>query len=153
MSVLDLLQNKARVCEEEAGLWKADHGMAMVFLVFQDLVTDLIKAFRVTTLVEERYRTEVYSGQREDSAGFLAKIEESYKMLLSASAKAESVLPWAENQFGQVQGAAEFREICSELRGMFTPDDEFFSGQSLVTLRDEAINAHRRGETADLTDI
>ena len=102
MSVLDLLQNQARVCEEEAGLWKADHGMAMVFLDFQDLVTNLIKAFRVTTLVEERYRTEVYSGKREFSAGFLAKIEDAYRVLLSASAKAESVLPWAESQFGQV---------------------------------------------------
>jgi hypothetical protein len=149
---LDLAQDKARVCQEEAELWKADHEVATAFFDFQDLVTDLIKAFKIITLVDERYRAEVYSGKCEHSAETLAKTREAYRLLFPASAEAESVLPWAEGKFGQVGGAAELRRICSELRGMFTPDDEFFSGEPLVALRDEAIDAHRRGETTDLCE-
>jgi hypothetical protein len=35
------------------------------------------------------------------------------------------------------------------VKGILTPDEEFFAGERLAELRDKAIDAHRRGETEE----
>lgn len=50
------------------------------------------------------------------------------------------------------QAVEELRSNIQDVRDMLTPDDEFFQGEGLASLRDDAIRAHRAGETEALLD-
>ncbi len=44
-----------------------------------------------------------------------------------------------------VKWADQFRRAYGDAKGVLTPDDQFFSGDALVRMRDDAIDAHRAG--------
>ncbi len=52
-----------------------------------------------------------------------------------------------------VVGAGKFRDNLSEARGILTDDREFFAGDHLDRLQDEAIDAHRAGLTEPMSNV
>lgn len=61
---------------------------------------------------------------------------------------ARAVLP----AFSEAEGADTLRSNIREAEGILTPDDEFFVGEALRRRTDEALRAHRAGETEPLLD-
>lgn len=57
-----------------------------------------------------------------------------------------------KQSYGSVDGSEDLLRNVKEAEAMLTPDDEFFSGDKLVSLRDRAIEDHRSGETRTLLD-
>ena len=52
----------------------------------------------------------------------------------------------------EVEGAEEFRSARREAQGVLTPDAEFFRGDELVVLRDQAVEDARAGRVEPLVD-
>ena len=53
----------------------------------------------------------------------------------------------SEGQGYEVEGATKLRECRRSVRGMVTPDDEFFAGPAAGEMADAAVAANRAGET------
>jgi len=54
--------------------------------------------------------------------------------------------------YGSADGTDELRTNIKAAEAMLTPDDEFFTGEKLVSLRDAAFDEHQRGETRALLE-
>jgi hypothetical protein len=52
-----------------------------------------------------------------------------------------------EGEYGVVEGAQELRQHIKDAEGILTSDEQFFQGDELARLRDQAIDDHRAGRT------
>lgn len=61
---------------------------------------------------------------------------------------AEAILPHLEDGDEVTdEQSSRFKACVLEARGILTPDDQFFTGDALAELRDQAIDEHRAGQT------
>ena len=49
-------------------------------------------------------------------------------------------MPVFVSQFGEIEGASEFRHCCDEMRNAAISDEDFFDGDKLISLRDDALD-------------
>ena len=130
--------------------WKTGHTDAMACYEFEDHLQSGIEIFDSITRFDEDRRLRVLKGQIPYDASTEQQIQGLYKDWLQPSALAATILEHYESLFGDVKHADEFRSRYSEAKGIVTPDNEFFSDDTLVELRDAAIDEHRRGDTQDV---
>lgn len=149
---LDLLFSKIRVYEEESELWKADHKAAMAFFDFEDLLSHGIQLFDSITKMDEQWRSKVLGGEEEYDLAVLNGIKDAYRWWLRPCDAIEARLDQFDREFGTLRRAEEFRKCHREAVGILTPDEEFFSHDSLVQLRDDAIDIQRKGHAVELFD-
>ena len=132
--------------------WEVTHDEAMACFEFEGLLALGIDAFEAINRADEWLRSRVASGKAKYDAVETAKIEALYQQWMQASDVILEMLAEVEKQF-EVCGAEEFRRCYREVQGILTPDEEFFAHDSLVKLRDEAIDSHRRGETVEIKEL
>jgi hypothetical protein len=75
-----------------------------------------------------------------------------YQLWLAPSVLLLEEITRLEKSGYKVTGADTFRLHCDEVRDMMVPDQDFF-GAELVEHQDEALAAHRRGETTEFTEM
>jgi hypothetical protein len=147
---LTLAHDKARIYCEESELWKKDHALAMAYYDFRDFLEFGISIFDSITKIDEDWRLRVLKHEFDYDPAVSAKILAVYKMWLEPCDEIERALLFVEKEFGNVANAAEFRSRCREARGILTTDNQFFAGDSLVSLCDAAIIEKRNGEAFDV---
>ena len=138
--------------EEQAENWKADHEKAMACLEFEEYLDSAISLFQHITRVDEGWHNHVFTyPDRYDPKRDEAILGLYRRWLKLAEGDWETVAR-LEKEYGTVRGADEFRRCYRAAQGVLTPDDAFFTGEGLVKLRDEAVDAHRRGEAAEMRE-
>jgi len=143
---LNLAIHKANTYSEESELWKKDHALAMVYYDFRNLLESGIEIFDSITKIDEDCRLQILQGKLPYDQDVAERISNVYRLLVAAYERIVPLLPFFENEFGAVTGAAEFLRRYQEAKGIVTPDDKFFVGDALARLCDTAIDENRNGE-------
>ncbi len=116
------------------------------------LLEDAIFLDRLTRL-DADWHSDVFRGAASYDASFEEKIFRLYQAWEKSGEKTlERIEEW-EDLGCQVVGAEGFRAVLEEVRGMLTPDAEFFDTEALTARQDAAIDAHRRGETIEFEEM
>jgi hypothetical protein len=142
-----LLHDQMKLAESQAEAWKQDYKEASACHLLEFFLRTWLRFLDEIGECGNQIRLLVLQGKAEASAE--ASAERLYRTWLSG---AETVMPFLielEGKGYQVERSEDFRRGYREVKGILTPDDEFFSGNRLIELRDKAIDAHRRGETED----
>jgi uncharacterized protein with von Willebrand factor type A (vWA) domain len=160
-SRLNTVRRCLRSCEAGWEQWKDDHDLAIVCCDVQEQLALLNYLFERINRADEAAREAVFAGRQDHSPEFDAELESIYRQWSEVSSKYLDIVGKLESQGFNVEGADEMRGRLREVAGLLTSDDQFFTpddaGQSsriekLVQLRDEALAAHRRGETEEMED-
>ncbi len=138
--------------EEQPEQWKQDHDAAMRCFDFEGLLALGLSLFDFINRVDEAWRVKVYRGLVPYDATMDQVIEGLYRVWLRPCDRLHARLAELEKHF-DVKGASEFRAACREVQGILTRDDEFFTGDRLAELRDEAVEDHRAGSTEDMGSV
>lgn len=146
---LGYVQSNLELYEQGAESWKADHGAAMACYEFEDFLEYGIEIFESISSLDEAWRLRVFKRQVSYDADLESRIHDCYRKWLEPCADVEQVLQWFESRFGELRRAEEFRARRREAQGILANDSEFFAGDALARLRDDAIDEHRRGEALD----
>jgi hypothetical protein len=131
-------------------LWDADHKEVMACFSLESKLSRGVAIFDFITHIDESYRKAVLGGEAEFQPELFDAIAKLYQVWKIPCDEALKELAKFEQNY-TVAGADEFRRRCREVVGICTPDSEFFSSEAMITLRDEAIEEHERGETIDAT--
>lgn len=102
--------------------------------------------------LDESWREGLYSGNLEHAPEFDETIRDLYRRWLSTSLRLAEQLQTLEKQV-RIASADEFRQRIQEVKDLLTLDHDFFTSDQLVTLRDQAIEEHRSGKTAELKEL
>ncbi len=135
------------LAEETQEPWQRDHDEALKCFEAGQWIEALNFFFDQLMLLDTKWRSEIYRGQRPHDAAFdqlLGKVVPEWVRAASDRLKAVEEL---ERAGYAVDGANDLRRRIADAKGMTTPDDEFFNNDKLVALRDAALEEHRRGET------
>jgi hypothetical protein len=133
--------------------WNADSKAAERCIRLELRLAIGILQYNMLNRIDEVWRTYVLRGAVEYSVKMDEQIGDLYRLWYKSCARLLPHLAACEKEGFVVEGAMEFRSACREAEGILTPDDVFFSADALVELRDEAIEANRRGETAEIKSI
>jgi hypothetical protein len=95
--------------------------------------------------LDENWRRVVYRGAPYGEE-FAQRIGDLFRRLGRAMFAIEKdLVPLYERQH-DTHGAEEFRKCCRELRGILTPDKDFFDDDALAALRDQALDQLAGGQ-------
>jgi hypothetical protein len=134
----------------ETETWKDQHDKAVLCFEIEEFIAWGNRIFQGLSEDDAHWHGSVFFNQKVSfSKCLLEKLEQLYRDWLTASERIMSTIGDLEGWGFEIRGVEEFRRNCREVRGMFAPDDEFFQSDSLVELRDEAIDEHRQGKTTD----
>ena len=100
--------------------------------------------------LDEALRLRAFRGELEYSAEIERAFLEALQWWSEPCDHALECLQYFEDQGFVVANAGEFRAACSEVRGMLAGDADFFSGDALANLRDDAKESFRRGECEEM---
>ncbi len=142
-----LAQRQLNVIDEQ---WQANHFEVKQCWEFEEFLLYCVEAFDRINRTDEVWRREVYRKRQSYNQEFDQEIESAYEWWFRVCSKISPALSTLEQKYGMVQYADRFRSCLCEAKGILTDDAEFFSGDALAKLRDEAINEHHRGETEDV---
>ncbi|HKI35497.1 MAG TPA: hypothetical protein VKA46_26815 [Gemmataceae bacterium] len=132
--------------------WKQDHEAAMCCFDFEGLLAFGLSLYDYINRIDEAWRVKVYRNLVPHDPAVDKVIEELYRGWLKPYDRVLARLSALEKHF-DVAGAKEFRSACREVQGILTPDEEFFIHDRLARLRDEAVDANRRGEAEEMRSI
>jgi hypothetical protein len=134
---------------DEADDLQSKHNEAMECRDCEDFLQLGIDAFDWLMRADTSIRTRVFRGE----VPYTKEIDEALWTLLETwRTPCDFALTWAEKQKKRgfhVENLVEFQKCCREVADMLTPDDQFFSHDSLVALRDEALDEHAEGKTVE----
>jgi len=132
--------------------WKQDHQEAMRCFDFEEVLAFGLSLYDYLNRIDEAWRAKVHRQLISYDAEFDRLIEELYRLWLKPCDRILNRLTSFEKHF-EVEGAKEFRAACREVKGLLTPDEEFFSQDRLVRLRDEAVAANLRGDVEEMKGV
>lgn len=138
--------------ETEQEQWKADHDVAMKCMSFESHLGLGVSLFESINRIDEAWRAKVHAKQVEYDPAVDEQIAFFYLWWFSPSDVLLDVLDYFESLGFQVEHADRFRAACREVHGLLSNDTEFFAGDRLAQLRDDAIESHRRGECEPVGD-
>ena len=142
-----LLQDQMKLAESQTEAWKQDYKDANNCHILEFLLRTWLHLLDEIGELDNQLRLAVLQGKAEPGEEGIT--EHHYRVWLQG---AETVMPLlidSERKGYQVERSEDFRNGCREVKGILTPDEEFFSSEGLVELRDKAVDAHQRGETED----
>jgi hypothetical protein len=129
--------------------WKRDHDAALQCRDLEDTLAVGNWLFGALSRIDDGWHGEVFEGRIPYDPEEEAQIRSFYRGWLKPCEQMLTKIAEFEAQGFEVSGASEFRRNCSEVKGILTPDSQFFSSDALVELRDQAIDSHRAGLTTD----
>ena len=133
----------------EADEWKRDHDEAMKCYDFEDFLLIGIGLFNAITDFDERHRARVLSGEIEFDPDHGELVRHAYSYWLEPCDDIAAHINKLRAEFGEVKNSEKFLSLCREAKGILADDANFFSGEALVKLRDEAIDEFRDGESLE----
>lgn len=146
IAAIDSVRSEVQFYREQSTWTNSSDDVQLRLKVEETIALGLFVFDRITRL-DEQQRAEVLRGAAPHDAATEKAIEELYRSWSASCAGTLQASAGLEQRGFQVQGAEEFRLRFGEVRGILTPDHEFFSSKPLQDLRDAAIDEHRRGET------
>jgi hypothetical protein len=148
IATTQLLHDQMKLAESQAERWQQDHEDARDCQVLEFLLRTSLRFLDEIGNLDNKNRLLVLQGEAEAGAEELAaKLYQHW--FKGATTILMPSLTAMEGKGYQVEGAVEFRTACREVKGILTPDAQFFDGERLVDLPDKAIESHRRGETEE----
>lgn len=129
--------------------WRDDHEVAMACYRFQDILQRGIMLFDLLVRVDECWRKLVSDGKVSCDPNVPQILKKLLARWSEPCPEALRRLEVFERNGFEVAFAEEFRSRCREAQGILTPDSAFFVDDALVSLRDAALDQHRRGETIE----
>jgi hypothetical protein len=121
--------------------------MAQLAVAYANGAFDFIAGFDVL------WHTEMFSGATEYKPGEQEMILKTYGEWHANSIQILPTLDRFEAQGRPIQGADKLRANVRKAKGALTPDDDFFEGEELDRLAEEALAADDRGETVEFTEM
>jgi hypothetical protein len=152
-SGFQLIRDRLKLYRGHSEAWKDDHDLATACFELEELVATGIDAVDAINRADEWLRSRVASGKAKYDAIQDARIDALYQQWMHGSDRVIALLDQFEKKGFEVRGAEQFRRSYREVQGILTPDEKFFAHHSLVKLRDEAVDAHRRGETVEIKEL
>lgn len=143
-SILSVEQRLAGY-ESEVEQWKRDHDLAIECMDFELLLQHGLSVFDAINWLDESWRSRIYSKQDTYDPKSEELLQDLYQRWLLKCGDLRRELERHERHF-EVAYSDEFRAACVEVEGILSSDAAFFVGDRLVESRDQAIDAHRRGE-------
>jgi hypothetical protein len=137
---------------EQPEQWKQDHEAAMRCLDFEGLLAYGLSVFDFINRIDEAWRIKVYRNLVPYKPEVDKLIDELYHWWLRPCDRVMAQLVALEKHF-DVEGGKEFRSACREVQGILTRDEDFFRHGRLTQLRDEAVDANRRGEAEEMRSM
>ena len=147
------VRDQLKLYEERPDSWKAHHAEAVYCLDFENWLAHGVFLFERITRMDERHREITYANPDAFSAELDREMSGLYEAWSKVIPESLERLAELESRGFRVEKADEYRRCCEEVVGILTPDNDFFVGDKLVALRDEAIDSHLAGGTLEgLTD-
>ena len=138
-----VVSNRVTAFREEVESWKTDHDLAMKCMDFESLLQAGLSVLDAIHSIDERCALAVRSGQAIADDDIQEAITRLYEDWSVPCARVLQKLPEFEHAGYAVKYAPEIRAASREVAGILTKDADFFVGDAIVDLRDEAIDAHR----------
>ena len=149
---LESIKNRLAGYRGEADRWKIEHEDAMQCMDFELLLQHGVTIYDALNMIDEKARMEIYDSPDDYDPDYHKVMIGLYQWWLAPCDEILSELAKFESRFDSVDYAEQFRSAVQEVQGILTPDDEFFTGEKLAQLRDEAIDAYYRGECEEYTE-
>lgn len=131
----------------------SDHNVATMGLDFEATVASANALFVDVSDVDTRWHYEVAGGSLPYTEAGLERVTALYR---DWGEMADAVLALLDQGFEGMRESAELvllRENRNEVRGILTPDDEFFNDPALFARQQEALDAFHRGETVEFEEM
>ena len=132
--------------QDEAEAWKRAHVEAGTCLDLDEVVALGNSAFEAVARWDAIWHQKVNGGAIAHDVGEEQRIDALYRHWLAASGVLLDAIGRFEGGGYEVAGSDRFRRNCEDVRGLLTPDHEFF-GEELLPHQEAARAAHHRGET------
>ena len=132
--------------------WRANHVEAMSCWSFEDLLLLCIQAFEWINREEEEWRLAILTSEHPFLDADKQTYHDLYREWITLCGKFVQHLTDFENRGFVVDNGDRFRACIREAEGILTNDSDFFKGDALVRLCDDAIDESRRGETEDVDE-
>jgi hypothetical protein len=149
---IEFTKQRVNRYKDDVQRWEQGHSeLASDCWAWEDFIDDANRLFARLLKLDVQVQRYVLL-DRGDDAGMQDKLIAAVSEWLSASLQ---VLPQAErleSEYGRIAGADELKRNVKAAKAMLTPDDEFFSPETLSRYSDDAIEAHRAGLTEPLLD-
>lgn len=136
---------------EDVESWKIDHEFAMRCVDFEILLQHGLFVYDLINQIDEAIRAASRKGMIEFTRDIQDSVSALYRWWLEPCDAVLQLLVRFERQGYEVDHASEFRSAVREVRGVLTPDDEFFQESDVAALRDAAIESFERGECEPFT--
>jgi hypothetical protein len=138
---------------DRAEQWKVDHIEAKACYDLEATLVWGLSLFFAIDLIDNNRHYMVFRNSAEYDPAAEQAVENLYKDWLRPADQLLARIEEMERSGYVVKWSDPFRRACRETKGVLTPDSEFFTGDSLVALRDEAIDAHREGHTVEFHEL
>lgn len=149
MTTSTLIRKQVQLCDEAAQAWRPDHDDAMQCRDLEEWLTILVAAYDLAVQRDEDWRLGVFRKQEPYDAKVHGEINAMFEAWWAAAKKMEQNVSLLEVKSFTVEHAAALRDRLREVEQLLTPDSKFFRDRKLVDLRDEALDAHARGDTVE----
>jgi hypothetical protein len=134
-----LIRDRVDAFQDECDLWRQEYQAAQLYFDWRDLLHEGVELYHELCRLDENWRRDVYCGGSYEE-DFAQRVDELFRRLGRAMFTIEKdLVPLYEREHG-THGAEEFRKCCREIRGILTPDQQFFAGDALTALRDQALD-------------
>jgi hypothetical protein len=149
----DLIRDEVKLYEAKSEAWRLAHRSAMRCRDLEARLALGVFTFNQISRADEHWRKEIYAGNLPFADEDERAILDAYRTWAGTCDLYLKAIAELESQHYAVEHAEEFRQCTREVRGILTSDENFFSGEQLTVLRDEAIEAHRKGATEEITEL
>jgi hypothetical protein len=133
--------------------WQQDRELAAICQHLEPLLAEFNGLFESWSTLDARWHEAVFEGAMPYSADEERGILDFYQLWLDRAIKVMKTLTLLEGQGCRVVEADLFRANLDEAQGILTPDAEFFDDDALTKRQEEAIEAHRGGETVEFQEM
>ena len=133
--------------------WRSVTDLAAINGEFDAFLASAIALFDEVSAVDAEWHTAMFGGEIPWDEAEWGRVRNLYRDWAEAGRGLLPTLAALEADGRDVVGAVLFRENLNEVKGIMTPDDEFFVGDKLIELRDRAIDADLRGETVEFEEF
>ena len=130
--------------------WQANDLEAMSVRKLEDVLSLCIETFERISREEEEWRLALLTGQQATDCGEPSYSLELYSLWNKVCPEFLERVSYFERHGYDVEHSERFRACLREAEGILTKDADFFRGEGLAQLCDEAIDEFRRGETDDV---
>jgi hypothetical protein len=132
--------------------WLEPEAAWEICVELQSLIGSANQAFDVASRMDTDWHSAVFSGQPVPD-DFGQVVLTTYREIADLFERLERLVARIEQMGYQVVGAGRLWSNHAELKGILTPDAEFFDDEALAARQDEAIDSHRRGETVEFEEM